>query len=921
MRKNKVLLKGHILKVSPLIKFYPYIIVSVLIFLLNLFSAEAKDYIVTGKVTDVSGTIIPDARISMKAGNIEYSAVSGSDGIYNLNLLGIYGNISGLLEPGTPYPNPFIENVNIPFIINSPGDIRFDVYSLSGQKISEILFPSTAAGSYRLNWDGRNSNGTPVIQGLYIYAITFKGKTWSGRLVRIPGIPSSSSGSYLEPVMMPPLPPVTSAPLNIPVITTVTCKNYNIVRLTDIVIRRDTVVDFELSELRTLPFKTQSDKIAMFTISGYRSLNLKGINLGSSPPGYFPGEIAYAISARQYEEWINSIGKAGFNGIRVYTLHPPVFYEKLCNYNYRHQDNPLLLFQGIWLGEVEDRYDRTQYDLTLRSPSFRSEIHEVIDCIHGNRNIAYRPGRAYGDYLSDISLWTAGYILGREISPQELDSTDISHPSMTTFTGNQFSITGATATEVFVTGMLDEAVSFEDLSYSTKRPVSISSWPTLDPLDHPTEIHTDEDNASFDITKITGRNTNAGIFATYHAYPYYPNFVSDQPSYRTFSDGEGPNSYRGYLNDLKSHYAGVPLVIGEFGVPSSWGSAHQSFSNMDHGGYSEEQQGEKNIRMMHNIIDEGCAGGFMFSWMDEWFKPTWIVSYLEAFGFKSDGEIVSTRQLWHNLLSPEQNFGLVTFDQKDIPPYIDYQKNNPSGPIGKIEATHDNSQFYLNILTSSNINPGDTIMIAFDTYSAATGESTLPNGMVLDNRSEFLLSLVAGNDTAFYSVTEAYDLKGLTPRFNLTDPAVQKYQSTVTDGAPWNLMQWINDGFELTSQYPGLLPAENSSDFSFGQRCAVAWNGNKVKIRIPWTMLYFYDPTRMQVINGAVSYDGGYSFEMLPAGSDGIAVSVYYKGTVTSTSSRYNWDSWLVVPSTVCREKKSLQVVTGGMISLPGFAN
>jgi hypothetical protein len=919
--KKKVLQGELRSKISLLIKFCLGISGPGLIFLLNSFSAEAKDYFVTGKVTDGSGTIIPNARISMKAGSFEYSAVSGSDGIYNLKLSGIYNDISGLLEPGIPYPNPFSQNVYIPFIINSKGDIRFAVYSFSGQKIREILFPATEAGSYRISWDGCSSNGTPVRQGFYIYAITFKGKTWSGRLVRISVVPSSSSGSFMEPVMMPPLPPVPPATLNIPVIATVKCDNFYTVRLTDIVIRNDTVIDFELSGILTLPFKTQSDKIAMHTTSGYRALNLKGINLGSSPPGYFPGEIAYAISASQYEEWINSIGEAGFNSIRIYTLHPPVFYEKLYNYNYRHPDNPLLLFQGIWLGEVEDRYDRTQYDLTHRSATFFSEIHEVIDCIHGKENIAYRPGRAYGDYQTDISPWTAGYILGREISPQEVDSTDTFHPSMTSFEGNQFSISGATATEVFVTGMLDEAVSFEDRNYSVKRPVSISSWPTLDPLDHPTEIHTDEDKASFDICKIAGRDTDAGLFATYHAYPYYPNFVSDQPSYRTFSDGEGPNSYRGYLNDLKNHYSGVPLVIGEFGVPSSWGSAHQSFSNMDHGGYSEEQQGEKNIRMMHNILDEGCAGGFMFSWMDEWFKPTWIVSYLEAFGFNSDGGIVSTRQLWHNLLSPEQNFGLITFDQKDILPFIAYQKNNPSGTVNKIEATHDNSQFYINIETSHSINPGDTIMIAFDTYSAATGESVLPNGKLLNNRSEFLLSLVAGNDTALYSVTEAYDMNGLTPRFNLTNPVLQKYKSTVSDGAQWNVMQWINDGFELTSQYPGRLPAENSSDFTFGQRNAVAWNGNRIKIRIPWTMLYFYDPTRMQVINGAISYDGGYSFDILPASSDGIAVSVYYDGTVTSTSTRYNWDSWLVVPPTVCREKKSLQVVTGGLVSLPGFAN
>ena len=103
---------------------------------------------------------------------------------------------------------------------------------------------------------------------------------------------------------------------------------------------------------------------------------------------------------------------------------------------------------------------------------------------------------------------------------------------------------------------------------------------------------------------------------------------------------------------------------------------------MNHGGYSEQQQGEKNIRMMHNIINAGCAGGFMFSWMDEWFKPTWIVTYLEAYGLYSEGTIIPTRQLWHNLTSPEQNFGLVTFDQDRHPSvYIVMIRIIPAGPV------------------------------------------------------------------------------------------------------------------------------------------------------------------------------------------------------------------------------------------------
>ncbi len=84
--------------------------------------------------------------------------------------------------------------------------------------------------------------------------------------------------------------------------------------------------------------------------------------------------------------------------------------------------------------------------------------------------------------------------------------------------------------------MLDETASYENQQYNVIRPVSMSSWPTLDPLIHPTEIYTDEDTESIDITKINREDAKAGLFATYHAYPYYPNFISDQPSYQSFSD-------------------------------------------------------------------------------------------------------------------------------------------------------------------------------------------------------------------------------------------------------------------------------------------------------------------------------------------------------------------------------------------------
>ena len=885
----------------------------------QLADLSGRDYYVTGVVTDRHGASIPNARVSMIAGTAEYSAISKTDGSYSLRISNIYENISHLMEVGTPYPNPFSYSVNIPFIINSRGDIRLAVYNYSGKKVMEELFRSVEAGSYHIVWDGCNQGGAPQPNGLYFYSISFGGKTLSGKLVKARGFSGYSAGTAIEPDMMPPTIPTTPGEFRFPVATIVQCDNYYPVRLTDITIARDTIIDFELTPRQELPFKTSGNHIAMHTGNGYRPLILKGINLGSSPPGYFPGEIGYALAPMVYENWIREMAEAGFNSIRVYTLHPPVFYEKLANYNERHPDNPLLLFQGIWLDEVEDPRNPESYDLLNRENNFRKDIKEIIDCVNGKGDIGYRYGKAYGRYLTDVSRWTAGYVIGREISPQEVDTTNNRNPSVTSFNGRYLSISGGKASEVFCARMLEQTIIYEADNYSTRRPVSISSWPTLDPLSHPTEIHTDEDKAHYDITKISLNMPEPGIFASYHAYPYYPNFISEQPSYLGYSDEHGPNSYLGYLHDLKDHYSGMPLVIAEFGVPSSWGSAHQSYSDMHHGGYSEKQQGEKNMRLMHNILDAGCAGGFMFAWMDEWFKPTWIVSYLEAYGTNMGGNLIPTRQLWHNLTSPEQNFGLVSFDQRNIDPFISYQISHPGGPVRKINATHDNSFFFLDIEAGRQLEAGDTVMVAFDTYLANLGESRLPNGKILDNRSEFLMTMVLSQDTALYHVTQAYDMNGLTPRFDLSNHAVQRYRSTVTDGAPWVLMYWYNDGFKPDGQYIGKFPMENSPDFTFGEMTAVAWSGNKIRIRVPWTLLYFYDPTQMRVIDGAVSYDGGYNYVISTTESDGIAVSVYLDKNVTSTVSRYNWEKWLTVPSTVSREKKSLEIVRSGLTAIPRF--
>ncbi len=895
-----------------------YFVINIL-FYFNSLNLSAQEIYIDGIVTDNNSIPVPGATISVTINSKDYSAITKTDGSYLIMISGLYPLEPELLEVENPFPNPFSNSVNIPVIISEDGDITFAVYDLAGRKMTELRFQSLIAGAYRITWDGSSQHGAPVAGGYYIYAVTFKGKTVSGRLVKTPGVSMFSDPTGIEMFMPSDDPGIQPDGYRIPVTVKGNKDGYYDLRLTDISLTGDTSINLVMIPFMDRPFKVTGTNIAWNTGQEFQSLVLKGINLGSSPPGYFPGEIAYAITPDMYERWIELMGQSGFNSIRVYTLHPPVFYEKLAEYNYRHPSDPLFLFQGVWLDEIENGSLPGEYDLIIRSNAFKSGIREVLDCMHGNKNIPFRPGRAYGEYLTDISPWIAGYIIGREIMPQEVDSTNRFHAGITSWTGFNFSLSSGSPSEVFVTQMLDETLKYEWDNWGVKRTVSMSSWPTLDPLVHPTEIHTDEDKASIDITKIIESDAEKSLFASYHAYPYYPDFVSDEPQYRNFSDDIGQDSYLGYLTALNNHYSGIPLVIAEFGVPSSWGSGHGSFSNMPHGGLSEEQQGMYNIRMMRNLLSAGCAGGFMFSWMDEWFKATWIVQYLEAYVTLIDGVNVPTRQLWHNLTSPEQNFGLIGFEQTTREQEWNYSLDGTDKPVTSAKASHDNSYLYLDIDLLNAPVSGDTVMIAYDTYLEDTGESVIPGERIISNRSEFLLIAVKGDDSTSFCVTEAYNMYGLSPRFNLTNPVVQKFKSTVSNGAAWNLMQWVNNGFSGATFDTGRLPSEESTDFTPGRRTAVVWDDDMIHIRIPWTMLYFYDPTQMKVIDGAVSYDGGYSFEILSRQSDGIAVSIYTGSVVTNSTTRYTWPTWLVVPQTNDKPKKSLEIISEGLSSIQGF--
>src|SRR5262249_50717950 len=154
---------------------------------------------------------------------------------------------------------------------------------------------------------------------------------------------------------------------------------------------------------------------------------------------------------------------------------------------------------------------------------------------------------------------------------------------------------------------------------------------------------------------------------------------------------------------------------------------------------------------MMNIMDAHCAGGAFFAWIDEWWKRTWIVDELTF--PRSD------YPFWHNITSPEQNFGLLAFGL-GTPGYQRWSRVAGHGRIAEVRADMDAEYFYLRVALDRPLANNETVAIGFDTYGDDLGESVLPNGVTTKRRNELALVFTAPNAAQLY-VMQAYDLFGI----------------------------------------------------------------------------------------------------------------------------------------------------------------
>ena len=69
------------------------------------------------------------------------------------------------------YPNPFNPTTTISFTLPTKLDVGLNIYNVMGQLVANVSKGRLDAGTYNVQWNGRDHNGNNLPSGLYFYEL------------------------------------------------------------------------------------------------------------------------------------------------------------------------------------------------------------------------------------------------------------------------------------------------------------------------------------------------------------------------------------------------------------------------------------------------------------------------------------------------------------------------------------------------------------------------------------------------------------------------------------------------------------------------------------------------------------------------------------------------------------------------------
>jgi hypothetical protein len=69
------------------------------------------------------------------------------------------------------FPNPFNSSTVIHFSLPEDSEVELVVYNIAGQQVARLAQGRREAGTYTVNWNGRDERGQELASGMYLYRL------------------------------------------------------------------------------------------------------------------------------------------------------------------------------------------------------------------------------------------------------------------------------------------------------------------------------------------------------------------------------------------------------------------------------------------------------------------------------------------------------------------------------------------------------------------------------------------------------------------------------------------------------------------------------------------------------------------------------------------------------------------------------
>ena len=655
-------------------------------------------------------------------------------------------------------------------------------------------------------------------------------------------------------------------------------------------------IDLDPDRPVTTFMTTDSDTIYMERDGQAVPFEIRGVNMGVGLPGEWATD--YAIDQETYLRWFGWIQEMGANTIRVYTILHDDFYNAFYEYNTQREEageEPLWLIHGVWINDYVQNSHRDAYDEDFLQ-TFLDDCRTVVDILHGNKNLSLGYGLGSGSYRKDVSPWVIGYILGVEWEDVTVAYTDHKYPERNSYQGTYLYTTAdASPFEAMLCQVGDQIIEYESNRYKQQRLIAFSNWPTTDPFSYPEEITKFFMKcATVDVEHIQASDAFlSGLFASYHVYPYYPdylNYMLNPPDIEgseslwldaqiaagsqdmgvpietylpggqqcTYLDSSGqPNTYYTYLKALTNYHT-IPVVISEYGVSTGRGMAQRDYNTgRNQGHMSEQEQGQAVIDCYEDIMAAGCAGSCVFSWQDEWFKRTWNTMHAVD---------LDNTPYWSDYQTNEQYFGLLAFDpgEEESVCYVDGDTSEwtdadlvfSDGPFS-LSMKYDEKFLYF-LIEKEGFSPGtDTLYLPIDT-TPKTGSTYCQNHDLSFARPCDFLIVIDGVDNSRVLVQERYEVlramflhetEDRDPYLDPVDvdtPVFKPIELMLQTATPLLTGNWQASAETYET---GKLTYGNANPEAedFNSLADLIFSGDCVELKLPWQLLNFANPSEMMI--------------------------------------------------------------------------